>query len=282
MDDLAIKDVAERTGLAPGTIRMWEQRHGFPVPRRTAGGYRVYDADDVEALRRGLAFRERGLSAAAAIARARESSGPSDRPSLYAAIAASDHGARPQVLSKRTLIEVSRAIEHEALARAASPVLFGAFQREAFYDAVRPRWRALAELADASAVFAGFGAVRRPAGAPAEIPIADDDALGHEWAVIVDAPGYAACLIAWEQPGAHDAGGPADLSRRFEALWTLDPVATRRAAEVAAKLVAREDAELGGRMTALLADRPLAFDTPVPGLTALTNRVVAYLDAAAR
>ena len=31
-DDLAIKDIAERTGIAAGTIRMWEQRHGFPTP----------------------------------------------------------------------------------------------------------------------------------------------------------------------------------------------------------------------------------------------------------
>ncbi|MFM9164964.1 MAG: MerR family transcriptional regulator [Solirubrobacterales bacterium] len=49
---LKIKDVAEQTGIAAGTIRMWEQRHGFPTPERTPAGYRLYSADDVEALRR--------------------------------------------------------------------------------------------------------------------------------------------------------------------------------------------------------------------------------------
>ena len=97
-DDLAIKDVAERTGIAAGTIRMWEQRHGFPTPQRTAAGYRRYTPEDVETLRRVQAYRDRGLSVAAAIDRARETGGPSDRPSLYAAVAAGDHGARPQVL----------------------------------------------------------------------------------------------------------------------------------------------------------------------------------------
>ena len=52
MNGLAISDVAERTGIAAGTIRMWEQRYGFPEPERTTAGYRLYSEDDVEALRR--------------------------------------------------------------------------------------------------------------------------------------------------------------------------------------------------------------------------------------
>ena len=113
-DGLSIKEVAEQTGLAPGTIRMWEQRHGFPGPRRTASGYRRYDPDDVETLRRARAHRQRGLSVSAALERARETGGGSDHPSIYAAVAGTDHGARPQVLRKSTLIALSRAIEHEA------------------------------------------------------------------------------------------------------------------------------------------------------------------------
>ena len=38
MKGLAIKEVAERTGIAAGTIRMWEQRYGFPEPARTPSG----------------------------------------------------------------------------------------------------------------------------------------------------------------------------------------------------------------------------------------------------
>src|SRR5215217_3812718 len=90
---LAIKDVAERTGIAAGTIRMWEQRYGFPEPQRLPSGYRRYTPDDVETLRRVQAYRRRGLSVSAAISRAREAGGPSDRPSLYAAVAATEHAA---------------------------------------------------------------------------------------------------------------------------------------------------------------------------------------------
>ena len=278
MNALAIKDVAEQTGIAAGTIRMWEQRFGFPCPDRTASGYRRYRPEDVDALRRVQAYRHRGLSVPAAIERARESGGEQDRPSIYAAVAATFRDLRPHVLRKSTLIALSRAIEHETLAQAATPVLIGAFQREEFYRAVEPRYRRMSQLADAAVVFADFPAVRRPPGGPIEIPIDAADALGNEWAVIVDAPGYAACLLAWEQPSVTEPGDAHDLQRRFEAIWTIDPLATRRAAQVAAGLAARGDREVGERLEALLADRPLALEEPAPALTALTNRIIAYLE----
>ena len=277
-DDLSIKQVAEQTGLAAGTIRMWEQRHGLPEPERSASGYRRYTQADVELLRRAQAYRHRGLSVAAALERARENGGESDHPSIYAAVAATDHGARPQVLRKSTLVALSRAIEHETLAHAACPMLFAAFQHEEFYREVEPRYRRIARHSDAACVFADFGAVRHPEGGPVEVPIGEQDALGNEWCVVVDAPGYAACLLAWEQPGVTEPGGAGDADRRFEAMWTLDPRATRRAAEVAARLAARADPAYGEQLSSLLAERPLAMEEPVPALTALTNRVVSYLE----
>jgi MerR family transcriptional regulator, light-induced transcriptional regulator len=280
MGSLAIKDVADRTGLAAGTIRMWEQRYGFPEPERTPAGYRRYADEDVEALRRVVAYRERGLSIPAAIARARETGEAADRPSIYAAVASMDHGARPQVLRKRTLVAMSRAIEHETLALGAAPVVVGAFQHVPAYRAVEHRWRRLHDRADVAVVFADFADVRRVDGAPAELPIPADAALGNEWAVVVDAPGYAACLLAWEHPTLVQPHGPEDLDRRFEAIWTLDPRATRRAAEVAAVLARRVDRASGDRLAAALEDRPLALDEPAPALTALTNRMLAYVEAA--
>jgi DICT domain-containing protein len=276
----SIREVADRTGIAAGTIRMWEQRYGFPEPQRTSSGYRQYQPEDVEALRRVDAYRHRGLSMPAAIERARETEAVSDHPSMYAAVAAVDHGARPQVLRKRTLIALSRAIEHETLAHAAAPVLFAAFQREAFYRDVEPRYRRLARHADEAYVFADFRELRRVPHAATEVPIDPDDALGNEWAVVVDAPGLAACLLAWEQPGAAEPGSSHDLDRRFEAIWTVDPVATRRAAQVGARLVGRALPGEEERLTDLLASRPLALEQPLPALTALTNRVVGYLEAA--
>ncbi len=278
METLSIKEVADQTGLQAGTIRQWEQRYGFPEPQRTESGYRKYTPEDVETLRRVVAYRHRGLSVPAAIERAVETGGRDDHPSIYAAVASTDHGARPQVLRKSTLVALSRAIEHEALAQAASPLLFGAFQKEKFFRTVEFRWRKLAAFADASAVFADFPTEARPRGGPAELPIGSADKLGNEWAVIVDAPGYAACLLAWEIPG-ESGGDEDDMSRRFESIWTIDPRATRRAAQVAAQLAGRVDEALGDRLTKMLAERPLAYDAPSPMLTALTNRTINYVEA---
>ena len=279
MTDLAIKDIAEQTGIAAGTIRMWEQRYGFPEPDRTAAGYRRYSEDDVEALRRVAAYRRLGLSIPAAIDRVRASGPASDRPSIYAAVASGDHGARPQLLKKRTLVALSRAIEHETLARAAAPVIFAAFQHEQAYREVESRYRRLARSADAAVVFADFGETRRAPGTADEVPIDLDDAIGNEWAVIVDAPGYCACLLGWEHPGPHEAHGPGDMDRRFEAIWTVHPRATRRAALIAARLVGQADPERGRELEELLNARPLAIESPAPALTALTNRAIAYMEA---
>ena len=69
-------------------------------------------------------------------------------------------------------LALSRAIEHETLAQAAAPVLFGAFQHEEFYRDVEPRYRRISQFSDAAIAFADFKQLRRPAGGPIEVPIA--------------------------------------------------------------------------------------------------------------
>ncbi|HEY8583050.1 MAG TPA: DICT sensory domain-containing protein, partial [Capillimicrobium sp.] len=206
MTQLAIRDVADQTGIAAGTLRMWEQRYGFPQPERTESGYRRYPAEVVGVLRRVVDLRERGLSVPAAIEQARGHGIETDRPSIYAVVAADQ---QPQVLSKRTLIALSRAIEDEAMSHAAAPICFGAFQHEPFYRRVASRYAGIARMADAVAVFADFDEARTVDGV-LELPIAPEDALGNEWAVIVDAPGYAACLMAWEPERGVERGGERD------------------------------------------------------------------------
>src|SRR3954452_20880614 len=120
---LAIKDVAEQTGVAAGTIRMWEQRYGFPEPARSPSGYRIYTEQDVVAIRRVVAYRDRGLSVPAALERARSLDGATDRPSIFAALASGAARVRPQRLRKPTPVALSQAIEEEAMARAAGPVV---------------------------------------------------------------------------------------------------------------------------------------------------------------
>jgi len=275
MKKLAIKDLAEQTGVAAGTIRMWEQRYGFPEPARTAAGYRVYTEQDVVALRRVVAYRSRGLSVPAALERARSLEGATDRPSIFAALASGDAPVRPQKLHRSTLISLSRAIEEEAMARAAGPIVIGAFQSQDNYRQVEHRYRRLAHVADAVGVFADFAEARTGnEDLPAEIPIGHGEALEHEWVVVVDAPGYAACLVGWETPTR-------DGERVFEAVWTMDAPVVRRAAQVGAAIAARSAPEWSERLLSILADRPLAVESPAPGLTALTNRMIGYLDARA-
>lgn len=257
---------------------MWEQRYGFPKPERTASGYRVYSEADVETLRRVAAFRERGLSIAAALARARSREPGSDRPSLYGALASGGERLTVHKLRKKTLLAISRAIEDETLARAAGPFVVGAFQRVENYRAVEHRYRRMARVGDAVVVFADFERVATASGHPTEVPIDPDDSVGNEWAVVVDAPGYAACLLAWEPPRREGDDDVPDADRRFEAAWTLDAQVVRRAALTACGLVRRCDPALAGAYEELLAERPLALEAPAPGLTALTNRMLAYMD----
>lgn len=246
---------------------MWEHRYGFPDPARTASGYRMYTPAHVDTLRRVVAYRGRGLSVPAALERAQAAEGPTDRPSLFGAIA-SGAGVQPQRLHKRTLLAISRGIEDETIARAAGPVVIASFQEERNYRASESRYRRLNAVADECVIFGGFETLVVEPGEPQLIPVEPEGALGNEWAVIVDAPGYAACLVAWETP---------EPGRVFEGLWTLDPVTVRRAALVGAALARRRAPEVGERLEELLQDRPLAMDSAV-ALTALANRIVGYLE----
>lgn len=46
-----IQDVAKLLNVVPATIRNWEQ-HGFFVPKRSENGYRIFDQQDVETLKK--------------------------------------------------------------------------------------------------------------------------------------------------------------------------------------------------------------------------------------
>ncbi len=54
---------AARLGVSPSTLRTWERRYGFPLPRRSEGGHRQYDRAEIEALRD--AYAETGHAASA-------------------------------------------------------------------------------------------------------------------------------------------------------------------------------------------------------------------------
>ncbi|MFL5863601.1 MAG: DICT sensory domain-containing protein [Solirubrobacteraceae bacterium] len=269
---LTTAQLAERTGLSAGTLRMWENRHGFPDPSRLPGGHRRYSATDVEQVREVLRLRDQGFSLPAAIDRVR-----SRRRTPAGSVFAGLRRRRPEiaatVLPKPAVLALTRAIEDEYCARAAGGLLIGCFQREHFYRAVERRWRELARTAELAVALADFFALVVPPDGPAEVPIEPHHAMAREWAVIVSAQDVTACLTAWEQPA--DAAVP-DAHRRFEVLWSFDPAVVADAVSVAAELLEPLALDLAARLKA----RDHAGEDPEPALrcgSALAQRMIGYL-----
>ncbi len=237
---LAIGELVARTGVSEGTLRMWERRHGFPLPERLPSGHRRYRENDVELVQRVVRERDSGLSLAAAIARAR-AAGAEDEPSIFAGLRRRRPDLEAFTLRKVALLALSRAIEDESCARAERPLLFGSFQRERFYRQSERRWRDFARTAELACVFADFDRPRLPAGAPAELPIDRSGPLRREWAVVCDARGHAACLAGVELPSAEPRP---DLEREFEVIWSVEPDAVRAASDLCLGLARRASTEL--------------------------------------
>ena len=78
------------TGIPSTTLRAWERRYGIIAPRRTEGGYRLYDAAQIATLREMAGRVEGGMRPAQAAASlidpqpptATRPGSPVDRPSL--------------------------------------------------------------------------------------------------------------------------------------------------------------------------------------------------------
>jgi DICT domain-containing protein len=291
---LTIGAVAGRTGVSVPVLRAWEKRYGFPVPVRSASGHRRYREQDIDLVARVLRERATGLSLEAAISRVRKLHG---RPgsSIFAGLRRYEVDLPVYVVTKVSMLAISRAIEDECCARAERPVLVAAFQRERHFRQSESRWRDLARTARLAVVLARFGAGWTPrpwaGAAPVEVHLADDVPLLREWALVCDAPDSAAVLAGRERPG-QDA--LADRDRLFEATWSVEPAVVRRAARIGIELARRHCAGPGratgaaadGQRVADLervADELAADPDPDPAATArraigLANRVVAYQD----
>jgi MerR family transcriptional regulator, light-induced transcriptional regulator len=279
-EGLTIRDVARRTGVESATLRMWEQRHGFPEPERLPSGHRRYSNLDVELIGQVVRDRESGLSLTGAIEQAKRAV-RGERPvieddSIFSGLRRRRSDFQPQLLRKSTLVSVSHAIEDECAARSSRAMLFGSFQREHFYRQSEPRWRDLANASECSFVLADFDEVRSPDGGPVEVPIDSTEPLGREWSIVYDAPNFGAVLSGWERPGQDETP---DQERWFETLWTVEPELVRDASTVAYGIVERNNPDLVEGLESLLG-RPVDPGRPwISELTGLTNRIVAYVSS---
>jgi DNA-binding transcriptional MerR regulator len=270
---LTIGGLAERTGVSPAVLRMWESRHGFPVPQRLASGHRRYTEADVALVQQVLQRRAAGIRLETAIAEAAATKPPA-APSIFAELRRRHPALAPHRLRKSTLIALSWAIEDECCAVADRPVLFGAFQRSSFYAPSAPRWTELDRVARSAIVFADHWDADDVAG-PIRATLDVGAPMRREWAVVCDALDSTACLSAWELPGQSEVP---DRQRLFEAVWTVDPVAVRDAARVAAAVAAGAGVLAAQPLLDELAVAPAPRSTSPAGVTALFNRVVAYVD----
>lgn len=76
MPHLSIGELAERTGIAPETLRAWERRYGLVRPQRTPGGHRRYDEHDVARILHARRLTEQGLPISVAAQRLTAPGGP--------------------------------------------------------------------------------------------------------------------------------------------------------------------------------------------------------------
>ena len=278
---LSIGDVAERAGVSPGLLRMWETRFGFPEPTRLPSGHRRYRRADVDAVKDVLARQAAGLRLESAISTVRASLIASE-PSIFAAVRTADARIPRQRLRKSTLIALSWAIEDEMCSRGQRGYAFGAFQRGEFFRPASERWRDLARRSRLAMVLADFPdgpppAPTDPTGPPGLVfvPLANGAPMREEWAVVCDSPAFSAVLTAWEPPGQSRVP---QRDREFEAVWTLDPTPVRAAARVCLDV-----AEASGTVDAQnyrdeLAASPQATPPSPQAVTEFCDRVIGYLD----
>jgi hypothetical protein len=269
---LTIGELAARTGVQPGTLRMWESRHGFPRAKRLPSGHRRYPVAEVQRVLEVVRHRDAGLSLAAAIARATQDGGAPAVPSIFAGLRERRPELTPYPVPKRLLVPISHAIEDECSARGGGALLIGSFQRERFFRQAEGRWSGFARTAELCVVMGDFPEVKD--GDAIEIPVDRRHPLSREWAIVCDGPGVSTCLAGWERPGGR--GG----ERIFEMLWTVEPDAVRDAARIGIELAASRWPGLRERVPAWLAEPPDLDDGAVQRATALTNRMLAYVTAA--
>jgi DNA-binding transcriptional MerR regulator len=276
VDTLTIGELAARTGVAAGTLRMWESRHGFPRPRRSSSGHRRYSSADATLVEQVLRHRAAGLSLAAAIERAQGWTPTPDR-SIFAALRRRRPDLPVQRLGHPVMLAMSRAIEDECLARASHGVLAGSFQRPRHFHAAAHRWHALAATVDTAFVLAEFDR-SSPRSRPARLAVAAGDPAAREWAVVCFADDLRVCLAGWEMPRA-----TARSQRLFEAIWTMDPDAVATALGAACALARQAAPRLAAEVDERL-ERDRDATSPAErtrSAECLVNRMLGHLGAAA-
>jgi DNA-binding transcriptional MerR regulator len=110
MPGIRTNAAAEVLGVSPNTLRSWERRYGYPVPRRTPGNHRNYELIELQTLRDALG--ETGnISSAIELARQRQEA-PATDGSLLTAFESFDEDAADRAIEESLAVRpLERTVE---------------------------------------------------------------------------------------------------------------------------------------------------------------------------
>ncbi|WP_141211019.1 MerR family transcriptional regulator [Enemella dayhoffiae] len=200
---IGIGELAERTGLSESALRMWEHRHGFPVPvRGSATAHRRYSSHDVELVTQVRDAKAAGLPLGVAIANVVNRQRRGSTESVFGALLDEFPGLMSFRVPRPAAVDLSRALEDECLARATRPVVLGSFQLGERFAASSRRWSELARTASWCAVAADFsqGGHPYPESKVAWCDLPEDSPMRREWTVAWWDGVGGSILNGWEVP----------------------------------------------------------------------------------
>ena len=99
--------------ISPSTLRTWERRYGFPAPRRTAGGHRLYERAEIEALRDAYAQTGHAASAVELVRGGGSAPVPTHSTRLRAALIALDEDAADRIVAEALAVRALEAVVEE-------------------------------------------------------------------------------------------------------------------------------------------------------------------------
>ncbi|MFN6568390.1 histidine kinase [Nostoc minutum NIES-26] len=150
---------------------------------------------------------------------------------------------RPQLYFKASLTALSHAMEDQVLAATLEqPLVIASFQRERYYRQEAHRYLRLAQRSNQIYVLSAPETdFTHSSESYEKIAFDPEDALSHEWHLVVIADNYATCLVCRESLGSiakskqipeFSPSLDTDTSRRFEGIWTSERGVSVKAAEL--------------------------------------------------
>ena len=165
---------------------------------------------------------------------------------------------QPQMYFKSSLTALSHAMEDQILAdNEQQPLIIASFQQERFYRQEAHRYQRIGKFSPHVYVLAAPETeFSNSTDIYEKIAFNNDDALIHEWHLVVIADNYANCLICQEKthlPKTTSVENSMDKSRRFEGIWTFDRQISQKAGEILLLRIAQYRPQLKAKVKKAIA-----------------------------